>query len=243
MSAEKKEPHSHGHHGRPVVLLDLDGTLVDPAGSITGGIAATLAQHGLPTPTPEQLRCLVGPPLRTGLLTLEGVTEENVSGLIQDYRAEYWATGMAASRPYPGITEALTELVADHTLAVATSKPVSAARRLLALQGLDHFFHAVCGASDDEQAPLPPQGTKVEAISQALAAVGRMSGDPQAPVRQVVMVGDRHYDLDGAAHHGLPSVGVLWGFAGPGELEAATAVCADPRDLPAVCRNLQNGVS
>lgn len=228
---------------RPVILLDLDGTLVDPAGSITGGIAAALARHGLPTPTPEQLRSLVGPPLRTGLLTLDGVTEQNVSELIQDYRAEYWATGMASSRPYPGIPEALQDLAEDHLLAVATSKPVSAARRLLALQGLDHFFHAVCGASDDEQAPLPVHGTKVEAIAQALAAVGKATGDPERPVGDVVMVGDRHYDLDGADHHGLPSVGVTWGFSAPGELDSATALCSDPADLPSVCRTLQNGVS
>lgn len=229
--------------GRPVILLDLDGTLVDPAGSITGGIAATLARHGLPTPTPEQLRSLVGPPLRTGLLSLDGVTEQNVSTLIRDYRAAYWATGMAASRPYPGIPQALEDLAQDHVLAVATSKPVSAARRLLALQGLDHVFHAVCGASDDEQAPLPAHGTKVEAIAQALAAVGRSTGDQARPVIDVVMVGDRHYDLDGAEHHGLPSVGVTWGFSAPGELESATALCSDPVDLPTVCRTLQNGVS
>lgn len=227
---------------RRAVLLDLDGTLVDPAGSITGGIAATLARHGLPTPTPERLRDLVGPPLRQGLLTLDGVTEENVADLIRAYRSGYWDTGMAASRPYPGIPEALEDLGRDHLLAVATSKPVSAARRLLSIQGLDGRFVAVCGSSDDEDAPLPPHGTKVAAIAEALAAVGRQA-EPSGGVTGVVMVGDRHYDLAGAAHHGLPSIGVLWGFAAPGELDAATMTCPDPADLPQMCRTLQNGMS
>lgn len=221
------------HRGRPAVLLDLDGTLVDPAGSITGGIAAALARNGLPTPSPAQLRALVGPPLRQGLLGLEGVTEQNVSAVMEHYRAGYWESGMAASNPYPGIPQALEDLARDHVLAVATSKPISSARRLLRLQGLDGFFAAICGSSDDDLAPLPPGGTKVAAIAEALAAVGTAPHTPGT-----VMVGDRYYDLDGAAHHGLPSVGVRWGFAAPGELDSATVVCRDPDELPGQCRRL-----
>jgi phosphoglycolate phosphatase len=221
---------------RPAVLLDLDGTLVDPAGAITGGIATTLARHGLPVPGPERLRTLVGPPLREGLRSLDGVDEENLPVLIREYRAGYRDHGMAASVVYPGIRGALEDLGRDHDLVVATSKPVSTARQLLGVQGLDHHFVAICGSSDDETAPIPPSGTKVQAMSEALAAVG-MDGDrpPHA-----VMVGDRHFDLDGAAHHGLPGVGVLWGFGDRAELTAAGAhaLCASTTDLPALCRRL-----
>lgn len=221
---------------RPAVLLDLDGTLVDPAGAITGGIAATLARHGLPVPGPERLRALVGPPLREGLRSLDGVTEDNLLVLIREYRAGYREHGMAASVVYPGIHEALEDLGRDHDLVVATSKPVSSARRLLGIHGLDHHFVAICGSSDDETAPVPPGGTKVQAMAEALAAVGMGGhGKPRA-----VMVGDRHFDLDGAAHHGLPGIGVLWGFGDRDELTAAgaEALCDSPAELPALCRRL-----
>ena len=222
--------------GRPAVLLDLDGTLVDPAGAITGGIAATLARHGLPGPGPDRLRRLVGPPLREGLRSLEGVTEENLPVLIREYRAGYRDHGMAASVVYPGIPGALAELGRDHDLVVATSKPVSTARQLLAVQGLDQHFVAICGSSDDETAPVPPGGTKVQAMAEALAAVG-MDGLAHPPA---VMVGDRHFDLEGAAHHGLPSVGVLWGFGDLEELTGAgaDALCHEATELPALCRRL-----
>jgi phosphoglycolate phosphatase len=38
------------------------------------------------------------------------------------------------------------------------------------------------------------------------------------------MVGDRHHDVDGAAEHGIPTVGVAWGYAEPGELDGARLV-------------------
>ena len=35
------------------------------------------------------------------------------------------------------------------------------------------------------------------------------------------MIGDRRYDIEGAAAAGLDSIAVGWGYAAPGELEAA----------------------
>jgi len=42
------------------VLLDLDGTLVDPAGAITSGIRHALKQADVPDPGEEKLRTLIG---------------------------------------------------------------------------------------------------------------------------------------------------------------------------------------
>ena len=44
-----------------------------------------------------------------------------------------------------------------------------------------------------------------------------------ADLTRAVMVGDREHDVHGAAEHGLPCLGVTWGYAGPGELVAAGA--------------------
>jgi phosphoglycolate phosphatase len=40
---------------------------------------------------------------------------------------------------------------------------------------------------------------------------------------RIIMIGDRSHDVHGAQHHGIPVVGVEWGYADPGELEAAGA--------------------
>lgn len=214
------------------ILFDLDGTLVDPAGSITGGIAASLRLHGLPVPGLERLHALVGPPLREGLRSLDGVTEDNLAAVIRDYRAGYLSHGLAASTVYPGVRDALTDLGTAYVLVVATSKPQSLARRLLRTQGLEGHFAAICGSNDDETAPVPLHGTKVAAMAAALAAVG----NPE----RAVMVGDRHFDLEGAAHHGIPGIGVLWGFGTETELTqaGATALCGETAELPGLCRQL-----
>ena len=48
----------------------------------------------------------------------------------------------------------------------------------------------------------------------------------------VVMVGDRHHDVDGAAEYGVPTIGVAWGYAEPGELVGARLRCPTRRGWP-----------
>jgi phosphoglycolate phosphatase len=198
------------------VLFDLDGTLVDPAGAITGGIRAALVGHGIPDPGTERLDALVGPPLALSLMELPGMTEEKLPLVIAAYRAEYAAHGMASSRVYPGIAELLRDLRAEGVrLAVATSKPINIAVRLLEVQGLLDAFDAVHGATPNEIAPRSGHG-KEHIVAEALAGLG---SDPA----ETVMVGDRHYDVAGAAANGMPCIGVSWGYAPEGELEEAGA--------------------
>ena len=48
-------------------------------------------------------------------------------------------------------------------------------------------------------------------------ALGTLGIAPQ----EAGMIGDRRYDIEGAAETGLASIAVGWGYAAPGELEAA----------------------
>ncbi|WP_372698523.1 HAD hydrolase-like protein [Arthrobacter sp. JSM 101049] len=209
------------------VLFDLDGTLVDPAGGITGGILHALFRHGIRHPGDEHLESLVGPPLASGLMTVPGMTEELLPQVIADYRDQYAAHGMAASRVYPGIEELLTALRADgRILAVATSKPEPLARQLLAAKGLDGYFDSIHGSAPDEvSAPTRTSG-KPHIVAAALQASGKGPQD-------TIMVGDRLHDIEGARANGLSAIGVAWGFAADGELEAAgaAAVVQSPADL------------
>ncbi|WP_138442842.1 HAD hydrolase-like protein [Sinomonas susongensis] len=196
-----------------LVIFDLDGTLVDPAGSITGGIAAALEAHGLPVPEQSSLDAMVGPPLIESLRRFAAVPESTMPLVVRSYRERYISEGMAQSRPYPGIPELLARLRSDgYHLAVATQKPEGLAKKLLRLQGLDAYFHSIHGASDDETLPPLPDG-KVSIVAAALE-VNHASRD------RAVMIGDRRHDAAGAAGNGIACIGVAWGFAEPGELEA-----------------------
>lgn len=217
----------------PSVLFDLDGTLVDPAGGITGGMAHALAAVGLPVPGDDALSAMIGPKLADALVSIAGVPQERVPEVIDAYRSWYATTGMDMSRVYPGVRELLAELKArGHRLAVATQKPEPLANALLAHHGINHCFDVIRGSHADETLmPGEPgyRAGKSEIIASALAGVSTLAGLGSSPnavpgtVREAVMVGDRHQDVHGARSNGLDCIGVSWGFAPDGELAAAGA--------------------
>ncbi|MCC3283464.1 HAD hydrolase-like protein [Arthrobacter caoxuetaonis] len=214
-------------HLRLLVLFDLDGTLVDPAGSITGGISAALAASGLPVPPPADLQQMVGPALSESLTRIARVPADQLDTVIAHYRRGYRDTGMAASRPYPGIADAVRELRdAGCITAVATQKPEPLAGDLLRVQGLGHLFASVHGSPADERAVAADGKTSI-----IRAALERHAGEYSA----AVMIGDRMHDVHGAAANGVPCIGVSWGFAAPGELAAAGAAAVV--DLPGQLRD------
>jgi len=214
-----------------VVLLDLDGTLTDSAPGIVGSLRAALTEAGLPVPDDAALRRFVGPPL-PGMLRASGVPADRVDELVATYRRHFTAGGMFDNAVFAGIPEALTALrEAGVVLAVATSKPEVYARQIAEHFGLDahltHGLDGVFGADADQGA----RAGKAEVVAHALAHLADRGVD--AGPATTVMVGDREHDVLGAGHHGIATVGVTWGYAEPGELEAAgaAAVVRTPLDL------------
>jgi phosphoglycolate phosphatase len=206
-----------------LVLFDLDGTLVDSAPGIWASVRHATARLGLPEPTGEQLRAMVGPPLQEGFGLVLGLPPEEVPRAVAAYRAHYSAGALLDVTVHAGIPELLAELRSGGAvLAVATSKPEVFAARVLAHVGLLDAFTGVHGATLDGAVRH-----KAQVVGAALAA------HPHG--RRPVLVGDRAQDVLGAAEHGLPCIGAGWGPAAEGELEAAGAavVVATPAEVPA----------
>ncbi len=214
----------------PVVLWDLDGTLLDPAGAITGGIARALAENG--HAVPEDLRRFVGPPVGWSLRAFTDVPEQEIPRVVAAYRARYRTEGLAQTRVYPGVEELLASLhAAGVRMAVATQKPEPTAELAVERFGLGRWFETVSGAADDLVAPAPAAGAqqvhdKPAIIAEALRRLGVRSPDPA----RTVMIGDRRYDAEGAAAHGIDCLGVAWGFASEGELGTGFAAVAGDAD-------------
>ncbi|MGY1689250.1 HAD hydrolase-like protein [Geodermatophilus sp. SYSU D01105] len=204
-----------------LVLFDLDGTLVDSSPGTHASVRVAAAALGLPDPTPEQLRAMVGPPLQDGFALVLGVPPADVPRAVAAYRAHYAAGALLDVTVHDGIPELLTALRAGGaTLAVATSKPETSAVRVLRHTGLLDAFAGVHGATLDGAVRHEDQ-----VVAAALAA--------HPGGRDPVLVGDRAHDVLGAAAHGLPCIGAGWGPAEDGELEAAGAavVVATPAEV------------
>jgi phosphoglycolate phosphatase len=207
--------------GGRLVLFDLDGTLVDSSPGIYSSVRSAAAELGLPAPTPQQLRAMVGPPLQDGFALVLGVPVADVPHAVAAYRAHYAAGALLDVTVHTGVPELLAGLRdAGGTLAVATSKPEPFAVRVLEHTGLLPFFASVHGATMDGAVRH-----KDQVVAAALAA------HPDG--RDPVLVGDRSHDVLGAAAHGLPCIGAGWGPAEEGELEGAgaAAIAATPADV------------
>ncbi|WP_034648375.1 HAD hydrolase-like protein [Cellulomonas sp. HZM] len=221
---------------RPLVLLDLDGTLIDSAPGIMSSLRHAFADLALPVPDDATLRTFVGPPIHDSMRA-HGVPEDRVEDVVRRYREVFAAGGMYDARVYEGIPDALAILRgAGRSLLVATSKPHVYAVPLVRHFGLEGLVDGVFGA------PLDESGTKATVIAEALASCGSV-GDAFDPAR-AVMVGDREHDVHGAAAHGIRCVGAAWGYAPSGELEEAGAVtvAGTPTELPTVVAALLRGV-
>jgi len=215
------------------VIFDLDGTLVDPAGGITEGIASALRELGLPVPGQELLDAMIGPKLSDSLLSVAKVPADQLGEVVRRYREYYVATGIGQSRLYPGIRDILESFAAaGRPVAVATQKPQRLARTVLAHHGIDGFFQGIHGSADDEAAVEGVPLGKTQIIAAALR---------ELDTQHAIMVGDRAQDVAGAIANGLDCIGVAWGFAPLGELEEAgsVAVVSTGDELVAVIERLQ----
>lgn len=213
--------------GNTVVLLDLDGTLTDSAPGIVAGLRHALGQMGRPVPEPADLRAHLGPPLSVTFAEHFAMSPPDVTRAIALYRERYNDTGLFESSVYDGVPQMLSDLSRQGaTLALATSKPTGSAARILDHFGLSVHFTAIAGADLAGQ-----REAKADVITHALDLLGR-------PPAGVVMVGDRRHDVLGAAHHGIPTVGVLWGYGDEPELRGAgaAALAAAPAEVPILVR-------
>jgi phosphoglycolate phosphatase len=198
------------------ILFDLDGTLTDSAPGITASLTSTFETLGLPVPSPAQLVEYVGPPLLDSLQQFAGMTEKESREALTIYRASYHEHGAFDSAVFPGIRGLLKRLKdAGIPLAVATSKPELQAERILEHFDLAQYFDVITGATEDES-----RSAKSDVVAEAVRRLTEQGVD----LTQTVMVGDRAFDVEGAAVNGLPTILVEWGYGSPAEAVGAIAV-------------------
>lgn len=200
-----------------LILLDLDGTLMDSAPGIVGSVRYAYNLLELEMPTDDQLRGFVGPPMQDSALR-HGVSAERLDDFIAAYRTAFTGGEMYNNSVYPGIEEVLTQLRgAGKRLAVATSKPEVFAKQICDRFELTAQVDEVFGASLDTS-----RGSKAAVIDHALTTLAQTPGG-LPDTNKIIMVGDREYDVFGAREHGIATIGVTWGYADDGELIAAGA--------------------
>ena len=205
------------------VLFDLDGTIVDSAPGIFHCFEHTFRMMHRESPSRDAMRAFLGPPLETTFRDSMGMTGDELDRAVAIYRAEYAAGGAINATVFPGVMEVVRAIrAAGIPVGLATSKVETGVRMVLSHFALLDDFDVIGTASDDDT-----RSAKADVVRFALDSLD----DAGADISNVVLVGDRIHDVEGAAAHGVDSILVEWGYGSADEFAAATTSVADPAGL------------
>jgi phosphoglycolate phosphatase len=212
---------------QPIVVFDLDGTLVDTAPDLIDTLNVILARHDVPPVAYDTARGMIGAgvkPLLQRALAAQGrhPPADEIDRLYREYLPLYAGRIAQLSRPFPGLERALDELGGSHRFAVCTNKLEWLSVRLLDQLGLTKRFAAICGQDTfGVQKPDP----KI-----LLGTIARAGGDRS----RAVLVGDSMIDVATARAAGTPVVAVAFGYTETPAAEfGADRLIARFEDLPA----------
>ena len=210
------------------VVFDLDGTLLNTLEDLWISTNATLAAHGMPEHTIDDVRRFVG----NGIALLihravpAGTPADVEAAVLEEFKRHYGAHCEDHTAPYPGVPEMLASLrKAGVALAVVSNKADFAVQELVSRQ-FPGTFDAVLGENEAAGISKKPAPAMVE------AALARMGSDGEG----MAYVGDSEVDVATAANAGCPCISVTWGFRTHEELvdAGATTFVETPAELARV---------
>lgn len=187
-----------------LIVFDCDGTLVDSQHLIIDAMSATFETHGLPAPSGEAVRHVVGLSLGEAVTQLvPEVGQVELATLVEGYKRTFQAMRREPLFHEPlfeGAREALHELERrGHLLAVATGKSDRGLASVLEHHGLARLFVSLQTADRHPSKPHPSM------IETAMRETG------SAP-HETIMVGDTSYDIQMARAARVGAIGVGWGY-------------------------------
>lgn len=190
----------------PIIVFDLDGTLVDTAPDLLDALNHALSLEGLDPVVDEELRQHVGKGARVMLERAHAAagrapSPEQTDAMLANFLDHYRANMPGRSRPYEGVLEAIDQFMQEGFLvAVCTNKTEENAIRLLQALGIDGLFSAICGQDTfPVRKPDPAHLT---------GTIDKAGGD----ARRAVMIGDSETDILTAKNAGIPVVAVDFGY-------------------------------
>src|SRR5665213_926114 len=187
----------------PLLIFDLDGTLIDSQLDLVHAVNATRAQAGRRPLPHEQIFSFAG----NGVPALiersmgPGATEEEVSNAIEFFLYYYRHHALDYTVLYPGVRESLGLLSASGAaLAVLTNKPVRISHRIMEGLGIASLFFQIYGGNSFEH--KKPHRMGIDALR----------AEANASPEETWMVGDSYVDVQTARNAGVAVCGVTWGF-------------------------------
>ncbi|MDR2690488.1 MAG: HAD-IA family hydrolase [Azoarcus sp.] len=209
-----------------LIVFDWDGTLMDSTVAIARAIQAASIDLGLPPPSDERARHVIGLGLSEALAhVVPDLAPRDYHKMSLSYRRHYLAFSETLAL-FPGVPAMLDWLSAQgHLLAVATGKSRLGLTHVLAQSGMGNYFHATRCADESISKPHPAM------LEELMCELG-------VTAERTLMIGDTTHDLQMARNAGVAGIGVTYG-AHPHDALAAEsplACIATSQDLDAWLR-------
>ena len=191
------------------VIFDMDGTIMDTSDGVMRSVRYALRQMGRPDDDLERIRKFIGPPLYEAFSEYYGMSDEDATEAVRQYRVRYADIGVLEYTPYEGMLELIADIKsAGMKVGIATGKPEKFTRVILQHSGLEkHVDMLITPNLGDKKQDKPEM---VRAIMEKLGA-------------KAVMIGDRCFDMEGAVANGIDCIGVTQGFGSYEELKESGA--------------------
>jgi phosphoglycolate phosphatase len=200
---------------QPVILFDLDGTLIDSTEAILDSFRQSYDELGGIYPGAEAIRAMIGHPL-SEMYRSFGVPSARVEEYVATYKRHYRQVHTLKTTLLPGAEEAISEAADFARLGVVTTKTGVYSRQLLEHFGVMDYFEVLIGSEDVRRHKPHPEPV--------LKALELMGGDPQ----RSRLVGDTCLDVGAARAANVVPIGVCCGYGSEEELRRCGAeLCAD----------------
>lgn len=184
------------------ILFDLDGTVTDPMLGITKSVQYALNKFDINIKNLQELCKFIGPPLKESFMEYYNFSNEEAEKAIIHYREYFSSKGIYENFVYENFEKILSSLKQkDKTLIIATSKPTVFAEKILEHFNLTKYFDFICGSNLD--------GTRTKKADVIKYILDKHNIYNHS---EVIMVGDRKYDVHGAKEVGIDCIGVLYGY-------------------------------
>jgi phosphoglycolate phosphatase len=187
----------------PLLIFDLDGTLIDSRLDLAHAVNATRAESGHGPLPHEQIFSFVGngAPVLIKRAMGPDATDEEVERALEFFLDYYRHHALDYTVLYPGVRETLERLhAAGAKLAVLTNKPVRISRRIMQGLGLSNLFFQIYG------------GNSFEHKKPHRIGIDTLRTEAEIPAEETWMVGDSYVDIQTARNAGVASCGVTYGF-------------------------------
>ncbi|NQV06481.1 HAD hydrolase-like protein [bacterium] len=178
----------------PGVIFDLDGTIAETHPMAISLIGGTIASHGGPDLTPEQVIALFGP-------NEQGVFRNALGDAWvpawEAYLSEYVEAHSACPEPFPGMLDILEALTArDCRIGLISGKTRTTAMLSLEVLGIAHHFSGV-------------QGGSIDGIIKA-DCIRTLAADWGIACERLAYVGDTAFDIRESRAAGVTAVAAAW---------------------------------